>query len=85
MKNTPSRLEPTPANKESSALMTSPRTYSVQEIEQLVELLRHSPDMQPDRLAGMVELVRLLRHYEHMGAAEIERETINYIRSSQSK
>lgn len=60
--------------------MTLPRTYSVQEIEQLVDVLRHSPDIQPEKLAGMDELVRLLRHFENMSEAEIESEATHYMR-----
>lgn len=60
--------------------MTLPRTYSVQEIEQLVDVLRHSPDIQPEKLAGMDELVQLLRHFENMSEAEIESEAIHYMR-----
>lgn len=62
--------------------MTLSRTYSVQEIKQLVDVLRHNPDMQPEQLAGMDELVRLLRHFESMSDEDIERETANYMRTS---
>lgn len=62
--------------------MTLPRTYSVQEIKQLVDVLRHNSDMQPEQLAGMDELVRLLRHYEYMSDEDIERETVNDMRTT---
>lgn len=62
--------------------MTTRRTYTVREIEDLVNALRHSPDTQPEKLAGMDELVRLLRHFENMSDEDIERETVNYMRTS---
>ena len=59
-----------------------PRCYTVQEVKELVELIRHDPDLSPDRFAGMLELVQLLAHYENMTDEEIEAEVRSVYRNA---
>jgi hypothetical protein len=58
-------------------MMTVPRQYSVREIKELVDLLRHDPDMAPEKFAGMLELVQLLAHFEYMTDEDVEAEVRN--------
>ena len=55
--------------------MTTPRSYSVAEVQWIVDLFReHDPDISPEQVAGMDRLVEVLRHYEHMSDVDIEAE-----------
>nr|WP_322624512.1 hypothetical protein [uncultured Flavobacterium sp.] len=58
------------------------RSYSVQEVRELVELLRHNPDLSPEKFSGMLELVQILAHFETMTDDEIASEVRNKYRNS---
>lgn len=51
-----------------------PRKYSASEVEELVAIFRHDPEMPPEKFAGMLDVVKLLAHFEYMTAEEIEEE-----------
>ena len=64
--------------------MTTPRTYSADDVAKIVELFRASGDLPKAELAGMVKLADVLKHYEDMSANDIEREVTQYLRSLRS-
>lgn len=64
--------------------MALPRHYAVQEIRELVELLRHDPDTSAEKVSGMLQLVQLLAHFENMTDEEIESEVRNNYRKDNS-
>jgi hypothetical protein len=50
------------------------RTYSADDVRELVNLFRGSPDLPVAEVAGMEKLAGLLKHYETMTDADIEAE-----------
>jgi hypothetical protein len=54
------------------------RTYSGDEVRELVKLFRGSPDLPVAEVAGMEKLADLLKHYETMTDADIEAEGRRY-------
>jgi hypothetical protein len=50
------------------------RTYSADDVQELVNLFRGSPDLPAAEVAGMENLAGLLKHYETMTDADIEAE-----------
>jgi len=55
--------------------MTTPRRYSVAEVQWIVDLFRENGDeVSSEQIAGMDKLVEVLRHYEHMSETDIEAE-----------
>ena len=62
--------------------MTIPRKYSVSDVKQFVELLKHDPDMPSEKLAGMDELLQVLAHVEFMTDEDIAKEVSTVYRKS---
>ena len=61
--------------------MVVPRNYSVRGIKELVEFFRNDSNISADCFAGMLKVVELLVHFEHMTDLEIEAEVCNVYRA----
>ena len=61
------------------------RTYTADDVREIVELLRDDPDMSPEEFSGMDHLAEILKHFEGKTAADIEAECRDFFRSDRRR
>jgi hypothetical protein len=52
--------------------MTSQRTFTAHDIRAIVEALRHSPDISPEKFSGMEFVANACAQFQRMSDADIE-------------
>ena len=62
--------------------MELPRKYSVDEIHGIVDLFRDSPDISPEKFAGMKYLAGILAYFESKSEEDIAAEVRAFCRAN---
>ena len=57
------------------------RTYTADDVREIVELLDNDPDMSEEKFSGMERLAEILKHFEGKTEVNIEAECRDFFRS----